>query len=66
MADRYYSVPVGGDIPENVTEAASATPAAFVDVRVTYDASGNSKEAFYKALEAVKDYILQDNWPPTP
>lgn len=64
MTDRYYSVALGGDLPQDVTEGAAATPAAFADVRITYDATGASKEQVLKALEAVKGYVLQDNWPP--
>lgn len=64
MADRYYSVALGGDIPQDVTEGAAATPAAFVDVRLTYDATGASKLETVKALNAVIGYILQDNFPP--
>lgn len=64
MADRYYAVALGGDLPENVTEGAAATPAAFVDVRLTYDASGASREQAIKAINAVRDYILQDAFPP--
>lgn len=64
MADRYYAVALGGDLPENVTEGAAATPAAFIDVRMTYDATGASKEQAVKALNAVRDFILQDSFPP--
>lgn len=64
MADRYYAVALGGDIPQDVTEGAAATPAAFVDVRLTYDATGASKLEAVKALNAVIGFILQDNFPP--
>lgn len=64
MADRYYAVNLGGDTAQDVTEGAAATPAAFVDVRVTYDATGNSKLEAIKALNAAIQYITQDNWPP--
>lgn len=64
MADRYYAVELGGDIAQNVTEGAAATPAAFVDVRVTYDATGNSKLEAVKAIDAVRMKILEDSWPP--
>lgn len=64
MADRYYAVSLGGDIAQNVTESGSATPAAFVDVRVTYDATGNSKLEAVKSIEAVVMKILEDSWPP--
>lgn len=65
MADRWYNVPLGGDIAENVAEGAADT-AQFVGVRVTYDATGNSKEQVVRALNAVYQYVLQDTWPPTP
>lgn len=64
MAERYWSVPLGGDIATDVTEAAAPASGPFVDVRCTYDATGNSKEQLVKALDAVKMYVLQDNWPP--
>lgn len=65
MADRYYAVSaLGGDLATDVTEGGAATPAAFVDVRITYDATGNSKLEAVKALDAVKMAILQDTWPP--
>lgn len=64
MADRYYAVELGGDLAQNVTESGAATPAAFVDVRVTYDATGASKLETVKALDAVKMLILEDAWPP--
>lgn len=63
MADRWFNVPLGGDLPENVAEGASDT-AQFVGVRVTYDATGNSREQAIKALDAVRYYLLQDTWPP--
>lgn len=64
MTDRYYSVPVGGDLAQDVTKGASATPAAYIDVRWTFDAAGASKESATKALNAVVYYILQDAFPP--
>lgn len=64
MADRYFSVPINGTQASNVTEGGSATPAAFVDVRITYDATGNSKFNAIKAVEAVGLYLTQKNWPP--
>lgn len=63
MADRWYNVPLGGDLPINVTEN-GADAADFVAVRVTYDATGNSKEQAVKAINAAVMYILQDSWPP--
>lgn len=64
MADRYYSANVGADLAQDVTEGAAATPAAHFDLRITYDAAQNSKEAALKALGAIAMYITQDTWPP--
>lgn len=64
MADRYYTAIVGADTPTDVTEGAAATPANFIDVRMTYDAIGASKMEAIKALDAIRDYITQDNFPP--
>lgn len=63
MAERYYNVPLGGDIATDVAEGAADT-AQYVAVRVTYDATGNSKEQTVKAIGAVVMAILQDTWPP--
>lgn len=63
MANRYYRVAPGGGLPENVTEGAAATPTAFIDVRVTYDAPYASEEQVYKALDAVRNYILERGLP---
>lgn len=63
MADRFYQVPVGGDTKFDVTEAASSS-LAFVELGVTYTATGASKLEVLKAIDAIKHYILQDNWPP--
>ncbi len=63
MADRWLNIPLGGDIAQDGTEGSSDT-AQFVAVRVTYDATGASKEQFVKALNAAIMYALQDNWPP--
>lgn len=65
MADRWYNVPLGGDLAENVAEGAADT-GLFVAVRVTYDATGNSKEKALLAVGAAVQYITQDTWPPTP
>lgn len=63
MANRFWNVPLGGDLAENVTEGASDT-SDFLCVRVTYDATGNSRENAIKALDAARMAILQDSWPP--
>jgi hypothetical protein len=63
MADRWYNVALGKNMREDVAEGGSDT-SLYVGVRVTYDASGNSKRAAIDALEAVKQAILRDTWPP--
>ena len=63
MADRFYNVALGGDMKENVAEGAADT-SAFVAVRITYDATGANKLQALKALDAVRDYITQDTFPP--
>ena len=63
MADRWYNAPLGAQIAQEVAEGAADT-AQYVGVRVTYDATGNSKEMTLLALEAVRQYVLSDAWPP--
>ena len=63
MADRYYNVPLGGQLAQDVAEGAADT-SQYVAVRVTYDATGNSKELTLLALGAAMQAITQDTWPP--
>ncbi len=63
MADRYFYCEFGAD-KIGVTEAGSDSAGADVSVRITYDATNNSKQAALKALEAITHRIIQDNWPP--
>lgn len=63
MATRYYGVAFGGDIVTDVTEAGSTTSQS-VELAVVYDATNNSKLATLKAIEAIRQYILRDSWPP--
>ncbi len=64
MTDRYYSVVLGEHIPSLVTEGASSTAGDAVEVRVTFDATGMDKQRALLGLDAIKQYILQDAWPP--
>lgn len=64
MADRFYSCEFGTTMKSGVTEAAATTAAADVEVRVTYDATSNSKQAALNAIDAIKQKILEDTWPP--
>lgn len=63
MADRFYYCEFGA-AKEGVTEAGSDSAGADVSVRVTYDASNNSKQATLKALESIIQRIYADTWPP--
>ena len=63
MADRFYYCEFGAD-KVAVTEAAADSAGADVSVRITYDATNNSKGATLKAIESIKARILEDTWPP--
>jgi hypothetical protein len=63
MADRYYGIEFGAS-HETVTEGAASTASLDVEVRVTYDATNNTKKAVLDALEEIKTAIYQDTWPP--
>ncbi|MFO1465858.1 MAG: hypothetical protein U1F35_05370 [Steroidobacteraceae bacterium] len=63
MTDRFYGVDIGGDMPSDVTEASSTT-SKNIELRVTYDATGQSKLTVLLALEALTNYVSQDIWPP--
>lgn len=64
MADRFYSCEFGTRMKSGVTETGTTTAAADVEVRITYDATGNSKTAALLAIEAIEQKILEDTWPP--
>ncbi len=63
MTDRFYGADLGADLPTDVTEAASTT-SKIVELRVAYDTTGLDRLKVVNALEAIKNYIIQDNWPP--
>jgi hypothetical protein len=63
VANRFYNAPLGAQIAEEVAEGAADT-SVYVAFRVTYDATGNSKEMTLLALDAIKQAIVQDSWPP--
>ncbi len=64
MANRFYSVQIGGGMKTDVTETTTTTAGAPFELRVTYDATGNSKVATLKALEALTQRLTEDTWPP--
>lgn len=63
MADRFYAVEFGGD-KVSVVETGTSTAAKDVEVRITYDATANSKQAALMALDTIKMRITEDDWPP--
>jgi len=63
MADRFYSLNFGQD-KVAVAETGSSTAAANIEVRVTYDATNNGKQALLNALENIRSRIVEDTWPP--
>jgi hypothetical protein len=64
MADRFYSCEFGTTMKSGVTEAGSTTASADVELRVTYDATNNRKNALLMAIDAIQQKILEDTWPP--
>lgn len=65
MADRYYTITTPAKkLQANVVEGSAATPANWIDLRVTYDATGASKQAVLDALEALEYYVTNAAWPP--
>lgn len=64
MAERFYSCEFGATMAVGVTETAATTAAADVEVRVIYDAANNSKLAALNAIDAIKQKIIEDTWPP--
>lgn len=63
MATRFYGCAFGGDRAADVTEAGSTT-SLDVEVAVVYDGTNSSKLATLKAIEAIRQAIVQDTWPP--
>lgn len=64
MADRFYSCEFGVQTYLGVAEAGSTTASADVELRVTYDATNNNKAAALFAIEAIKQRIETETWPP--
>ena len=63
MADRFYGIDRGEQGVANVTESSSSTATTDVEVRVDL-AANMSKMEVLLALEAIKEAITQDTWPP--
>lgn len=56
MADKYYSVSLGEEIPEKVTEGA-ATSGEAIELRVN-DSLFSNKAAVIRALDALKGFLV--------
>jgi hypothetical protein len=63
MANRFWSCEFGQD-KVAVAETANTTAGADVEVRITYDATNNGKQAALMALENIRNRIVQETWPP--
>ena len=63
MADRFWYGEFGAD-KVAITEAGTDSAGADVSVRITYDATNNSKQAALKVLEVIAARIVEDTWPP--
>lgn len=66
MTDRFYGIEFGPNGPgtaKDVTEGSSSTAALDVEVRITYDATNNSKQNVLNALDAIRAAVVQDTWP---
>ena len=61
MASRYYALDVGGSIVD-VAEG-SSTQSKTVEIAIDL-ADGASRQEVFNAIENIKNYILQDIYPP--
>lgn len=61
MASRYYAL----DLGENMTQVAegSSTQSKTVEIAIDLADSANRQQVF-EAIENIRNYILQDTWPP--
>ena len=59
MASRFLGVPVGGKLPQNVTQASSTTSLA---VELVFD-DGIENIDLIQAVEAIKTYLQSKNLP---
>lgn len=63
MTDRFYSVVLGEQSTDKVTEGA-ATSAEGIELRIAYDTTGYTKDRVLAGLKAIEHYITKDSWPP--
>lgn len=63
MADRFYYGEFGATMKTEITEAAVDSAGADVSLRVTYDATNNSKQACLNAIDAIRQRLVEETWP---
>lgn len=63
MASKYYGAALGAQRAVDVTEDTSTTSKA-IELVVVYDTSGLLKHHVLAAIDAIREYILKDEWPP--
>lgn len=64
MADFYIGVEFGADMAGTVTEGTSSTAARDVELRITYDATANSRQKVLDAIEIIKARVIRQTYPP--
>lgn len=64
MAARFFGVAQGGQLGKDVTEALTTTSAQYEFQVANTTATGASKIECLKALDAIRQYIIADTWPP--
>lgn len=62
MADHFYGVNLGDEMPAEVTVGTSTTSKTF-ELRITDGVTGTSKLAVIKALDTLKAYLVRDSAP---
>jgi hypothetical protein len=61
MASRYYAL----DLGENMTQVAEGSSTQSKTVEIAIDlADGANRQQVFEAIENIRNYILQDTWPP--
>jgi hypothetical protein len=63
MAERFWSGEFGAT-KVGIAETATTTAAADVELRIIYDATNNGKLAALMTLEAIKQRLIEETWPP--
>lgn len=61
MASRFYAL----DLGENMTQVAEGSSTQSKTVEIAIDlADGANRQQVFEAIENIRNYILQDTWPP--